>query len=125
MTNRACVLSVCYDQILLPIRTLVLESRGHSVIEASSQEKALEALAGQSFKVLVLDGGLPETDCVQFLEALAKNCSESHIVFLGGRLHLRLMWPATTVFVDPYSPAELLEAVGIASPASVTQHSPE
>lgn len=59
-----------------------LESKGFSVITASTGEEALSFLKGGSFDLVILDYRLPDMDGVQVLRILRKNSKEIPVIMI-------------------------------------------
>ncbi|MCL4512836.1 MAG: response regulator [Candidatus Eremiobacteraeota bacterium] len=59
-----------------------LESKGFSVITASTGEEALSFLKGGSFDLVLLDYRLPDMDGVQVLRILRKNSKEIPVIMI-------------------------------------------
>lgn len=86
----ARVLVVEDDDVVRGVVTASLQRGGHQVLEASSAEAALTAIAERSVApdIAVLDIGLPDMDGFALVDALRANeeMSEMPVVFLSGRV---------------------------------------
>ena len=101
------------------LRTM-LESAGHSVIEAANGREGIKALRGPAqIDVLVTDILMPETDGIEVIRAATDQPDLGIIAISGGGTHLPAAvslamseaFGARKVLFKPFRKQELLEAV--------------
>ncbi|MGQ0662235.1 MAG: response regulator [Pseudomonadota bacterium] len=96
-----------------------LEGAGHSVTAVADGQRALEALAGSEFDLLVTDIVMPELDGIALALKAAKERPRMKILLMTGYAHERqrahnLEALIHKVISKPFSLAELIAAVDTA-----------
>jgi PAS domain S-box-containing protein len=78
------VLAVDDDCLVLFNTTAMLEDLGHTVVEANSGEKALEALRRQVFDLVITDQSMPRMTGAQLIEAIARDWPGLPVILATG-----------------------------------------
>lgn len=112
--------------VLRPLRR-ILESKGHTVAEASDGQTALRYFAGHPTDLVLTDIYMPQMDGIEFIMRVKEAFPEARILAMsgGGRLSMDSVLGAASklgaedVLAKPFTADEVLAAVdrALASPA--------
>lgn len=100
-----------------------IEEAGHSVVEATTGNGGLQAVAGEPIDLAIVDVGLPDVDGIQLLKEMRdKHATIPVIVISGGRpgmvleekLALAEAYGALSTLIKPFDDDALLEAMNSA-----------
>jgi PAS domain S-box-containing protein len=83
-SRKLCILAVDDDILVLMNTAAMLEDLGHSVVEASSGERALAALEGQRFDLVITDFAMPGMTGLQLAERIESVCPRTPVVLASG-----------------------------------------
>lgn len=126
----ALILVIDDDERLRETARRILESRGHSVVEAEDGMDGLKAIAEQTPDLVITDIFMPGQDGIETIIALRKRFPGLKIIAIsggssGGVLNIledAEMLGATRSIPKPFTPRELIAAVsdvlGTAQPPS-------
>jgi DNA-binding NtrC family response regulator len=115
------ILVVDDEEALLTAVAKVLSRAGYSVTCAENGRDALKLLRDNSFNVVVTDMLMPEVDGAEIIAAVRRYQPSARIVAISGGgmymgprdiLVLAKKLGASTPLPKPFTPAQLLEAVG-------------
>jgi PAS domain S-box-containing protein len=113
------VLAVEDDSLVLMNTLAMLEDLGHSVIEASSGDEALEILRQESHVDLVItDQAMPRMTGTQLIEAIKEEWPSLAVILATGYAELPAdADPATPRLDKPFTPRALANAIARCMPA--------
>lgn len=80
----ATILIIDDDPDVLRSLRRVLESGGHSVVEAGDGQTALRHFAGQPTDLVITDIYMPEMDGIQFIMRLKEAFPEARVIAMSG-----------------------------------------
>lgn len=86
--NRLTVLAVDDDGLVLLNTTAMLEELGHTVIEADSGKKALEALRRESIDLVITDQAMPNMTGIELVDAIRKYWPDMPLILATGYAEL-------------------------------------
>lgn len=110
-TGRALRILVVDDDALVRMNTvMMLEDKGHTVVEAASGKEALEALNAGAFDILITDQAMPRMTGVQLAEDVRKRWPDLPILIATGYAELPSNGDLPRLS-KPFSQAALIEAV--------------
>lgn len=115
----ARILIIDDDPDILKLLRRVLESRGHTVLEASDGSTALRHFAGDPADLVLTDIFMPQMDGIELIMRVKEAFPEARVVAMsgGGRLPMSnvlgaaSMLGAEDVLAKPFTAAEVLAAV--------------
>lgn len=82
--RRLNILAVDDDYLILLNTSTMLEDLGHTVVEASSAEEALEAFEKDSFDLIITDHAMPRTTGAQLAERILADRPQQAIILATG-----------------------------------------
>jgi PAS domain S-box-containing protein len=84
-SNRSLrVLAVDDDRLVLFNTAAMLEDMGHTVVEASSGDEALERLRQQAFDLVITDQSMPKMTGVQLIESISRDWPSLPVILATG-----------------------------------------
>ena len=101
----ATVLIVDDDTITQYVMSVVLESRGHALLHASTPEQALAVSKEHRIDLVITDVHMPGMDGFELARRLQERNPRTHIMYVSGH-----PYPECTL-VKPYSAESLVAAV--------------
>ena len=124
----ARILIIDDDPEILRVLRRVLESRGHTVLEAGDGATALRHFAGDPTDLVLTDIFMPQMDGIELIMRVKEAFPEARVLAMsgGGRLPMSnvlgaaSMLGAEEVLAKPFTAAEVLAAVerALAGPTS-------
>ena len=103
------ILSVSYDELLLRMRQMILESAGYTVVSALGFEKSLEECKKEGFDVFILGHSIPHAEKRKMVETFRQVCTGVIISLQRGASEPRVV--TADFHIDP-DPEALLKLIG-------------
>lgn len=119
------ILLVDDEESIRTLLQMILEQDGNSVTPASSGKIALQALAANSFDLLITDIMMPDMDGIEIISAARKRCPGLRILAISGGgsvmasddcLKMARMIGAHVILPKPFDDAQLRAAINQAVP---------
>jgi len=111
------ILVVDDDKVVLASCQRILKPEGHSVVLSSSAKEAVAHLEAQEFDLLLVDVIMPEYDGIYLIGTVREKSPQLPILVMSGyptpeTISSGLSAGATHFIAKPFTPDELLAAVG-------------
>jgi DNA-binding NtrC family response regulator len=121
------ILIVDDDRVVLASCKRILESEGYTVSLTSSVKEALQMMEEKKFDILLVDVIMPEYDGMYLIGSVRENLPHLPILVMSGyptpeTISSGMRMGATHFIAKPFTPDELITAVGKALQKGQEEH---